>query len=80
MDVNALNYCRFSLLPLHHDHSLYNATGRRALISVPNLVESSVVWKQFFRAIFMAAMLIITPEKLRQTSGHCLLESVSMLL
>ncbi|KAI5892652.1 WD40 repeat-like protein [Schizophyllum commune H4-8] len=38
MDVNALNYCRFSLLP---------RTGSEALIAVPNLVDSSCadVWE-----------------------------------
>ncbi|KAI6154710.1 WD40-repeat-containing domain protein [Pisolithus tinctorius] len=37
MDVNALNYCRFSLLPLNENS---------ALLAVPNLVESSLadVW------------------------------------
>ncbi len=40
MDVNALNYCRFSLLPLPEDA----CTGaRRALVAVPNLVESAHV-------------------------------------
>lgn len=40
MDVNALNYCRFSLLPLPEDAE----TGdRRALVAVPNLVESAHV-------------------------------------
>ncbi|KAJ3530838.1 hypothetical protein NM688_g7655 [Phlebia brevispora] len=37
MDVNALNYCRFSLLPLS------NAVESTALIALPNLVESSLV-------------------------------------
>ncbi|KAI1797265.1 WD-40 repeat-containing protein [Ganoderma leucocontextum] len=38
MDVNALNYCRFSLLPLPEDA---RTEDRRALIAVPNLVESA---------------------------------------
>jgi len=39
MDVNALNYCRFSLLP-----QLEGGSKRpKALIAVPNLVESSLV-------------------------------------
>ncbi|EPS95024.1 hypothetical protein FOMPIDRAFT_150161 [Fomitopsis schrenkii] len=38
MDVNALNYCRFSLMPLAE--SARN-DERRALIALPNLVESS---------------------------------------
>lgn len=38
MDVNALNFCRFSLLPLPDGGS-----ERRALIALPNLVESSLV-------------------------------------
>lgn len=40
MDVNALNYCRFSLMPLAE--SARN-DERRALIALPNLVESSFV-------------------------------------
>ncbi|KAF9805046.1 hypothetical protein IEO21_09207 [Rhodonia placenta] len=38
MDVNALNYCRFSLLPRRE--------GQAALIALPNLVESSLadIW------------------------------------
>ncbi|KAH9168819.1 WD40 repeat-like protein [Lactarius sanguifluus] len=38
LDVNALNFCRFSLLPLHD--------GGEALVAVPNLVESSLadIW------------------------------------
>ena len=40
MDVNALNFCRFSLLK--------SATGSekepKALIALPNLVDSSTVW------------------------------------
>lgn len=39
MDVNALNYCRFSLLRL----SPSRAGEDRALVALPNLVESSVV-------------------------------------
>jgi hypothetical protein len=35
LDVNALNYCRFSLLP--------SAAPDEALIALPNLVESSEV-------------------------------------
>ncbi|KAM5538451.1 hypothetical protein V8D89_007784 [Ganoderma adspersum] len=38
IDVNALNYCRFSLLPLPEDT---RTEDRRALIAVPNLVESA---------------------------------------
>ena len=40
MDVNALNYCRFSLLPLPED---VRTDDRHALIAVPNLVESAHV-------------------------------------
>ena len=40
LDVNALNYCRFSLLPLPPDA---RTADRHALIAVPNLVESSHV-------------------------------------
>ncbi|KAK7683445.1 hypothetical protein QCA50_013277 [Cerrena zonata] len=43
MDVNALNYCRFSLMPLP---TLQNEE-RSALIALPNLIESSLadVWE-----------------------------------
>ncbi|KAI0768148.1 WD-40 repeat-containing protein [Trametes elegans] len=43
LDVNALNYCRFSLLPLPEDA---RADEREALLAVPNLVESAYadVW------------------------------------
>ena len=34
LDVNALNFCRFSLLPIHGD--------AQALVAVPNLVESAL--------------------------------------
>ena len=37
MDVNALNYCRFSLMPV------LGADEQTALIALPNLVESSLV-------------------------------------
>ena len=40
MDVNALNYCRFSLMPLAES---CRGEERRALIALPNLVESSFV-------------------------------------
>lgn len=40
MDVNALNYCRFSLVRLPHSPEV---TEPRALLALPNLVESSVV-------------------------------------
>ncbi|KAG6331402.1 hypothetical protein ID866_7688 [Astraeus odoratus] len=45
MDVNALNYCRFSLLPIQPNISL-GGEEVTALIAVPNLVESSLadVW------------------------------------
>jgi hypothetical protein len=36
LDVNALNYCRFSLLPS-------DGTESSALVAVPNLVESALV-------------------------------------
>jgi hypothetical protein len=38
MDVNALNYCRFSLLRLCE-----GSEEAKALIALPNLVDSSVV-------------------------------------
>lgn len=44
MDVNALNYCRFSLIPIPTGSSSGEAS---ALIALPNLVESSVadIWE-----------------------------------
>lgn len=46
MDVNALNYCRFSLMRLP-DNGRASGSGARdepqALIALPNLVESSLV-------------------------------------
>jgi WD40 repeat protein len=41
MDVNALNYCRFSLLPDSEGLS----KNSNALIALPNLMESSLVWQ-----------------------------------
>ncbi|KAI0084045.1 WD40 repeat-like protein [Irpex rosettiformis] len=45
MDVNALNYCRFSLMPLPPQEP--EVIGARALIAVPNLVESHLadIWE-----------------------------------
>ncbi|KAI0703464.1 WD40 repeat-like protein [Cytidiella melzeri] len=45
MDVNALNYCRFSLMPLPRESEHKDVA--RALIAVPNLVESHLadVWE-----------------------------------
>ena len=40
MDVNALNFCRFSLMRLPEFHA---AETKIALIALPNLVESSYV-------------------------------------
>jgi hypothetical protein len=43
LDVNALNFCRFSLLPLdaRKPSSTSTSTDPRAFVAVPNLVESS---------------------------------------
>ncbi|OCH94431.1 WD-40 repeat-containing protein [Obba rivulosa] len=43
MDVNALNYCRFSLLPVTDE----STSKQSALIALPNLVESSLadIWQ-----------------------------------
>ncbi|KAK0245425.1 WD-40 repeat-containing protein [Armillaria nabsnona] len=45
MDVNALNYCRFSLMPLPSNDSIVGSSSKgqsnEALIALPNLVESS---------------------------------------
>ncbi len=47
MDVNALNYCRFSLMPLPPNDSMAGSSSKdqsnEALIALPNLVESSEV-------------------------------------
>ena len=40
MDVNALNYCRFSLFP---SRALNEDGEDRALVALPNLIDSSVV-------------------------------------
>ncbi|KAG2017870.1 hypothetical protein CC2G_007337 [Coprinopsis cinerea AmutBmut pab1-1] len=44
MDVNALNYCRFALLPLPRDVASESAPD--ALIALPNLIDSSTadIW------------------------------------
>ncbi|KAI0661582.1 WD-40 repeat-containing protein [Cubamyces menziesii] len=39
LDVNALNYCRFSLMPLTEESG--RTEERQALLAVPNLVESA---------------------------------------
>jgi hypothetical protein len=41
MDVNALNYCRFSLLVIS------GASTQEGLLAVPNLVESALVGDHF---------------------------------
>ena len=43
LDVNALNFCRFSLLPLGLHESSPSSSRGSALVAVPNLVESSLV-------------------------------------
>ncbi len=66
MDVNALNYYRFSLMPLPPNDGIAGSSSKdqpnEALIALPNLVESSEVlqlapflWKgflQFLRPTF----------------------------
>lgn len=67
MDVNALNYCRFSLMPLP---SLQNEE-QSALIALPNLIESSLVsstTSSFYLTMFWLACI-------RRTSGSCPLRS-----
>lgn len=39
MDVNTLNYCRFSLMSLSNSPG----EGKTALLALPNLIESSLV-------------------------------------
>lgn len=38
MDINALNYCRFSLMPLQ-----LGTEDKKALVALPGLIDSSVV-------------------------------------
>jgi hypothetical protein len=64
LDVNAMNYCRFSLLPL----SSLNSEGT-ALIAVPNLVESALVG---FITIHIRSSHVIIQS--RRTFGCCLTE------
>ena len=47
LDVNALNFCRFSLLELPSSAAAA-ADGREALLAVPNLVESAYVRRSVF--------------------------------
>ena len=62
MDINALNYCRFSLISLPSREP--EEIGARALIAVPNLVESHLV---SFILIFKGEYLLIFD---RQISGN----------
>ncbi|EAU85514.2 hypothetical protein CC1G_06415 [Coprinopsis cinerea okayama7 len=55
MDVNALNYCRFALLPLPRDVASESAPD--ALIALPNLIDSStVIWLYFVTSSYHAAI------------------------
>lgn len=58
MDVNALNYCRFSLLPDTRDET-------QALVALPNLVDSTSVCPTV--SLNMCPPFILH----RQTSGSC---------
>jgi ASTRA-associated protein 1 len=68
LDVNALNYCRFSMLsgsPLYEsekdDGSVDSGTGHeRAFIAVPNLVDSALVSTAAFSAPFTHVSLTIS--------------------
>ncbi|KAF8271203.1 WD40 repeat-like protein [Lactarius quietus] len=51
LDVNALNFCRFSLLPFH-DGDGHDAETQ-ALVAVPNLVESSLASADRFADIWV---------------------------
>jgi hypothetical protein len=55
MDVNALNFCRFSLLPLSPP---LRRESMDALIAVPNLVNSALVSQIIGRGGFMVAYSI----------------------
>lgn len=48
LDVNALNFCRFSLLPLHDGSGDGHSAEAQALVAVPNLVESSLASTDHF--------------------------------
>lgn len=49
MDMNALNFCRFSLLSRYEAEgtSSSSASVTKALIAIPNLVESSLVSNEY---------------------------------
>lgn len=70
MDVNALNYCRFSLMPVSATSEKGEA---RALLALPNLVESSLVRGSDHKILFGVLMLKYCPGLRRQTFGNCLL-------
>ncbi|EIW57400.1 WD-40 repeat-containing protein [Trametes versicolor FP-101664 SS1] len=72
LDVNALNFCRFSLLPLPADA---RTDERQALLAVPNLVESAYadVWtlpgKQRLHAAIGKAGQAPSPADVRNPIG-----------
>ena len=71
MDVNALNYCRFSLLKLSSSRA---GDEDRALVALPNLVESSVVCVSLHFSRFLPLL------EYRQMYGSYLHEIGFMLL
>ena len=70
MDVNALNYCRFSLLIPSSD-----VKDVTALIAIPNLIESSLVRANHGPCIGDHE----ANNQCRQTYGHCLINRDCML-
>lgn len=56
LDVNALNFCRFSLLSLPRD---MRQEGLDALIAVPNLVESAFVSNQSITMLLLLVFICI---------------------
>lgn len=66
LDVNALNYCRFSLMPIAGEAR----TGeRQALLAVPNLVESAYVRASFVVGVVRLVVLTMAVTCGRQTYG-----------
>ena len=57
LDVNALNFCRFSLLSLDVSPAPSADMRMRALVAVPNLVESSLASPNLLRGSIVVAMM-----------------------
>jgi hypothetical protein len=75
LDVNALNFCRFSLLPLYDDDDEdgHSAEAAQALVAVPNLVESSLASAEpfSFQSVVFETQLFLFFLLSRLTFGFC---------